>query len=145
MAMVNDKKGEAVVGKTLVLWELGWPVFELTRRWRWQLQNLFTFQLRWQTVVNIRVTQQSCSVLKTDFAWLHVCEKRKIERWWRLKWKGRRGACKEMEKMKIPKKPKNKTNEGEEDNGKGDGDRWRRARLPTCIEFWAVDGTDHWI
>lgn len=46
--------------------------------------------------------------------------------------------------MKMSKKLKYKTNEGEEDNDKGDGDRWRRARL-TCIEFWAVDGTDHWI
>lgn len=50
-----------------------------------------------------------------------------------------------MEKMKMSKKLKYKTNEGEEDNDKGDGDRWRRAHLPTCIEFWAVDGTDHWI
>lgn len=56
----------------------------------------------------------------------------------------REGACEELEKMKMSKKLKYKTNEGEEDNDKGDGDRWRRARL-TCIEFWAVDGTDHWI
>lgn len=55
----------------------------------------------------------------------------------------RRGGCEEMEKMKMSKKLKYKMNEGEEDNDKRDGDRWRRAHLPTCIEFWAVDGTDH--
>lgn len=62
----------------------------------------------------------------------------KVKREW-----GREGGG--MEKMKMSKTPENKTNEGEEDNGKGDGDRRGRARLPTCIEFWAVDGTDHWI
>lgn len=51
----------------------------------------------------------------------------------------------EEEKTKMSKRLRNKTNEEEEDNDRGDGDRWRRARPPTCIEFWAVDSADHWI
>lgn len=51
----------------------------------------------------------------------------------------------EEEKTKMSKRLRNKTNEEEEDNDRGDGDRWRRACPPTCIEFWAVDSADHWI
>lgn len=36
----------------------------------------------------------------------------------KVKVKREEGGCKEMEKMKMSKKPKNKMNEGEEDNGK---------------------------
>ncbi len=43
------------------------------------------------------------------------------------------------------KELKNKMGDEEEDNNKGRDDKWKRACPPTCIEFWAVDSTDHWI
>lgn len=58
-----------------------------------------------------------------------------------MKGGGRQGAG----KMKMSKELKNKTDEEEVDNDKEGGDRWGRACPPTCIEFWAVDSTDHWI